>query len=1069
MKIEPQTKQLMKRLIITIILTAIIANLYAQKSTSGKVISFDKMEPLVGAKIYLKNKKLTFVSDKEGNFSIPFINATDRDSLVVSYIGYYTKQLPLNNGQFLQVSLEPKSEKLQEIIISTGYENISSERITGSVAHVNNNLINQKVGTNIIDRLENNVAGLVFNRIGSNNSNQSQISIRGQSTINGKTDPLIVLDNFSYEGNLSDINPNDIESVSILKDAASASIWGAKAGNGVIVITTKKGKFNHQTKVSFNSNVTIGNKPDLFYLPKMSSAEYIKIERTLFGNGYYNSIISSPGKTVLTPAIELMLSNPSNLETKLAELTAYDVRKDFDKYYYRSSLNQQHALNISGGTESQRYFLSAGFDKNLDNLIGNSYKRISLNANNTYKLLKGRLEINSNIWYTQSTSLNPNSGISSVRLSASTPLYPYARLADNNGNSLPINHDYRAGFLENAKANGLLNWEYNPINELEEFENKQKVSNLRVSTGINLKVIKGLNASVLYQYNKNNGDVSNLQTWQSYFTRNLINSFSIMNNDGSIDRPIPLGGILDQTNSTTNIHNIRGQLNYNNSWNNIHELTGMAGYEVEDKQTLGGTHRLYGYDEEHALNKSVNYLIPYTSFINPNSTTNYIPFIDGQKSLTDRFVSYYGNAMYSYLKLYSFYGSFRMDKSNLFGVSANQKGVPLWSMGLSWNISREKFYDLGAISDLKLRVSYGYNGNVDKSVSAYTTANYLSNAVGTRLSWAQIINPPNPQLRWEKVSTFNIGVDFRLKNDRLNGTLEFYTKKGLDLIGVIPYAPSTGITSFRGNNANTSGYGTDITLNSKNIDNVFKWQTTLLYSLIREKVTSYGVKATGSQYVEAIGYPLENKPYYSIFSYKWAGLDPATGDPMGYINGMISKDYASIQTLDTPENIEFNGSARPTSYGALRNTFIYKNVSISANISYRLGYFIRNNSIRYADNLGLDSQYGDYSQRWQKPGDETFTNVPSIPTLPNVQRDNFYNFSEILVEKGGHMRLQDVILSYELIKKEITKLPFSKIRFYVYANNLGIIWKKSNGKLDPDYLSIPPPPKTFAFGIQVDL
>lgn len=1067
LKIKTPNRSQMKKIILTIaILTlAIVSN--AQRGTKIKIIASDKMEPLTGASIYLMGKNLSFVSDKNGYFFIPNIDGVD--TLVVTFIGYKSKKIAVFNGYNINIHLAPTLQNLQEVIISTGYQTISSERITGSVFHIDNNLINQRVGTNIIDRLENNVSGLIFNRVGTNNTNQSQISIRGQSTLNAKTDPLIVLDNFPFEGNLNDINPNDVESISILKDASAASIWGAKAGNGVIVITTKKGKVNQMTKVSFNSNLTIGARPDLFYVPKMSSADYIEIERTLFKKGYYNSIISSPTRPVLTPGVELMISNPSDLEAKLTEFKNYDVRNDFEDHYYRNSLNQQYALNITGGTENQQHFLSAGYDKNQDNLIQNGYQRFSLNANNTYRLLKGRLEINTSIWYTQSITSNPNTGISGVRSSASSPLYPYARLIDNDSNRLSIGRDYRLGFIEDARANGLLDWSYSPLDDIEQIENKQNGSNFRVNTGLNLKILDGLNASIFYQYNRNSGNSDRLQGEQSYFTRNLINSFSIRNiNDGSVDRLIPLGGILEQTNLTSSIHNIRGQLNYNNSWKGVHELIAMTGYEIESKQALGNIHRTYGFDEAHGLNKPVNYNTPYTSYVNPNSTTNYIPFLDSQTSLTDRYISYYANALYTYLKRYSLYGSFRLDKSNLFGVNANQKGIPLWSLGLSWDISKEKFYNFDATADLKLRITYGYSGNVDKSVSAYTTARYLSNAVGTQLRWAQIINPPNPELRWERVKILNVGIDFRLKNDRINGTLEIYSKKGLDLIGIVPYAPSTGITSFRSNNANTSGYGTDITLSSKNINHVFKWHTTILYSLIREKVTKYGVKASGSQYVRAIGYPLAGKPYYSLYSYRWAGLDPNTGDPIGYLNGEVSKNYSQI-TSSKPEDLEFNGSARPTSYGSLRNTFIWKGLSLSANISYRLGYYFRNNSIRYSDNLALDNQHGDYSRRWQNAGDEKLTNVPSIPLTSNLQRDDFYNYSEVLIERADHIRLQDMTLGYEINNTRSTRLPLTKIRFYLYANNLGIIWKKSDGKLDPDYLSVPPPPKTLAFGIQVDL
>lgn len=230
-----------------------------------------------------------------------------------------------------------------------------------------------------------------------------------------------------------------------------------------------------------------------------------------------------------------------------------------------------------------------------------------------------------------------------------------------------------------------------------------------------------------------------------------------------------------------------------------------------------------------------------------------------------------------------------------------------------------------------------------------------------------------------------------------------------------------------------------------------------MFSYAADKVTKYLIKSTSSRYLEGGygfgNYPLEGNPLYAIYSYPWAGLDPQTGDPQGYLNGGVSKDYVKIVNAATPENLIYHGPARPTLFGALRNTFSYKNVSLSANVSYRLGYYFRKESIRYGVLLTGQNGHGDYGLRWQKPGDESITYVPSIPALANTSRDNLYLYSEALVEKGDHIRLQDIQLSYDLEKKNYPKLPVARTQLYLYANNMGVLWKAGKGSTDPDYQS----------------
>ena len=303
----------------------------------------------------------------------------------------------------------------------------------------------------------------------------------------------------------------------------------------------------------------------------------------------------------------------------------------------------------------------------------------------------------------------------------------------------------------------------------------------------------------------------------------------------------------------------------------------------------------------------------------------------------------------------------------------------------------------------------------------------------------------------------------------MSGSIEYYQKNGTDLIGFSPIAPSTGQVRFKGNTAATKGHGVDLVLNSTNIDRAIKWQTNFLFSTSKLTVTSYKDKATSSyllNYGDAGGYLHEGNTLFALYSYKWAGLEPETGDPRSYLNGAVSKDYTAIYTNTKPEDLIYHGSARPTLFGAVRNTFSWNNLSLSFNISYRFGYYFRRSSIIYSNNKGLGG-HGDYYNRWQKPGDELTTNVPSIPLTYLANRDNIYTYSETLVEKGDHIRFQDIQLSYTLSKAKFIKLPFARAQVYGYVNNLGIIWKASDKVSDPDYLTSQAL-RTYSVGLKVD-
>jgi hypothetical protein len=307
----------------------------------------------------------------------------------------------------------------------------------------------------------------------------------------------------------------------------------------------------------------------------------------------------------------------------------------------------------------------------------------------------------------------------------------------------------------------------------------------------------------------------------------------------------------------------------------------------------------------------------------------------------------------------------------------------------------------------------------------------------------------------------NIGVDFGMKNRIITGTVEYYHKKGTDLIGDASLPASTGLLNTRGNFSDMKGHGVDITLNSININTSFQWTTTFLFSYTTDKVTKYTGVNSGLYAL------IPGKPVQGLYSYRWGGLDPSTGDPLGYLADTVTKDYGSISSLPLNERV-YSGHAQPVIFGALRNTFSWRGFTLSANITYKRGYYFRRDVLSYS-NL-FYSWYGnkEFVQRWQKPGDEKTTNVPSMIYPADYSRDNFYAGSEITVDKGDFIRLQDINISYDIDKSQYEKLPLTHFQVYVYLNNLGIIWKANKHDLDPDNPTGYPAPFTASFGVKAN-
>jgi TonB-linked SusC/RagA family outer membrane protein len=1042
---------------------------FAQPFTvTGRVVS-EVRQPLAGASIKLAWSSLGTHSDKHGFFSLPVPSLSG--NLEISFTGYLVQVIPLaDTAKLRMVVLVFDESRLQEITVSSGYQQFNRKQATGAYGQVDKTQIERNTATDIITRLDGITSALAFDNRAPGEQN---LSVRGRSTILSNNAPLIVVDNFPYEGDLHSINPNDVESITVLKDAAASAIWGARAGNGVMVITTKHGKYKRPVGVAFNASWTVGRKPDLFYSPSfLSSADFIGVERQLFASGYYTAAETDPAKPVLSPAVELLIQNrdgllsDAGLAAQLDALGKLDVRKDFEKYFYRQSLSQQYSLSLDGGGDKYNYLVSGGLDANRANLMGNSDRRYTLHVVNNFRPVEG-LVIGSDISYASSHAVSDNPGYGQVNSGGGKALYPYAQLADASGKPLAIARDYPLSFSAAAPAAGFLDWQYRPLQELQLADNVTGNNDVRLKFNVKYDITRGLSAEALYQYEHTGRSGNFLYSKDTYYARNLINTLTQPGNDYAV----PNAGILDSQAGTLDARSGRFQLDYGHLFGTMHQLDVVAGAEVRDTHTTGSTTRLYGYDPDVLVSQPVNYNTYYT--VNPGGGSQTIPYVANLSDLTDRYVSEYLSAGYNYGGRYFLSASARKDASNLFGVNANQKGVPLFSAGGAWQLSKEGFYHADWLPYLKLRVTYGVTGNVNKSVTAFTTALYMNDFYTNQPS-ALIFTPPNPDLQWEKVRTINLGLDFETKGQRITGSIDYFTKKGTDQVGSVALDPTTGFFvsdrySYSLNSSSIAGHGLDLELNTVNIKGVFGWQTHMLFSYAADKVTKYAYASPVSNYFSPNSPPLAGRPVLGIYSYRWAGLDGATGDPMVYLNGAPSKDYAAIATNATLKDLVYDGPALPPVFGSVMNTVSYKQFSLSANITYKFGYYFHRSSISYADLVNNWAGNRDFDKRWQQPGDERRTNVPSLSLSGDGARDAAYLNSSVLVDKGDNVRLQDIRLSWTLERPANRRLPFKDLTLYGYASNLGLLWRANKDGLDPDYVygtSAIKPVQTFSLGFR---
>lgn len=1042
----------------------------------GRVVSKEGQKPIVGASVVVLGKNNLTKSGIDGQFNL---SASPGDSLKVSHIGYNSDTVVLKSNQLnFTFELTAISRILDEVFVSSGYQQLRPNEMTGSFQILDKGILDQQVGTNILDRLNNLTPGFRKGAFSfqANRSEKLNISIRGLSTINASKDPLIVLDGFIYEGDIDNIDPNSIVSVTVLKDAAATSIWGARAGNGVIVLASvNSSKKFQKTSVNISHTVTTKRITDYNKLYQPSNRDYVLAEQELFNNGYFDGKIEQTPYLSLTPTAEIFLARRNGMISALDSmqlidnLLAVDSKKAYRKTFLKSPFLQQTFANITGASESIQYNFGVGNTIDMNENKGKD-NRLNLYLNNSFRW-KDKFELNLNINFL--TQKQRSGTVPFDQFDYGGKFVPFFEFMNSKGDPLPFNKTYRGDYLNDLYGNKLLDWNYYPQNDYKQDLTTTSTTELFSIVQAKYKIKPYLEANLSYQYQIQKKNIENISQQDSYNARNLINSFSAIDpQSGLVTRVIPNGGIYALNDADLNSYTLRGQLNFNRTFA-AHYINAIVGTEVREMSTRGASNIFYGYSDDPLRTKSVDYANYYQT-LPTGGYGNVLGAVSPIKYL-NRFISLYGNVAYLFKQRYGLSLSMRKDGANVFGVNTNDKYNPFWSIGGSWFISKEKFADWSFINDLQFRSTYGFSGNIDPSKTplpvAETTTGRYTNYPAFGISTLN-----DPSLRWEKVRTLNFGLQFSIFNNRISGSFDYYLKKSSDLYGnsLIDYTVWGKTNSVVKNNAKIKNQGAELNLTAEVLKlGNFIWRPAILLSLNKNKVLDYYNTQFGLINLVGDGSiitPVVGKPLNAISAFNWGGLDNK-GDPQGYLNGALSTDYEKIRNstvgeMNNNETIVYVGSSVPQIFGNLINTFSYRNIDMSINFSFKSDYYFMNPSTSSTSFYMNGEAFSDFDNQWKSAGDENYTYVPQIKYPFDNNRDAFYQTATINVLKGDHVRLEYINISW----RNVWKMGIKKLntRLFFNASNLGLIWKQNSRNVDPDFpgrLKLNP---TYALGLHVN-
>lgn len=1093
----------MKQILTIIFLHLFVAGMLAQnvRTIKGQVTDSQTKEPMVSATVFIspseneagKYNPQGVVTDYDGNFLFTLPQSVKK--VIVSYVGYEPKEIILNASDTYNVELVEDVNLLEDFVV-TGYQRIERRKLTSSVSKVDAENIIQVGAPNVDQLLSGQVAGLVSTPTTGAPGSANKIRIRGTVSLSGSADPLWVLDGIPLEGNdipknfqdkdnidnlqnvsIAGLNPSDIKDITILKDAAATAIYGARAANGVIVVTTKRGQ-EGKLRINFSSDFFFTMKPEFSRLNLMNATEKVDFELGLLsnpnhsyrsGNGEVSRILDRTGQ------LDAYKNGGFGAISTEAQQQINGLRTqghDWANEIYRSTVNQQYGLSLSGGNNIANYYFSTGYYSEQGTTRGSSFDRFNITLNTDFNVtskLKFRVGLFANQNERQSYLVDMYGGTTNAQ-NYTRRVNPYLEAYDKD-------HGYVYDpDLMNANGDAI------PFNYIEEQKNTSynlTTQALKSIFEVNYSIIKPLSFTSQLGLQVENGATEKMADNNTYFTRQYRSQFMYKGN--SI---IPEGGIIQNWSDRYFQYDWRNQLFFNKMFADRHDFDMMLGLELR-RNTYTNIHtKGFGFDENAMTTEPIQFPSGYSEASMKSSAL--LPY---QKTFVENaYFSYFSTASYTLDGKYTLFGSLRYDGSNLFGVDPKYRYLPLWSVSGAWNASREEFFnDFHWMSNLKLRASYGLQGNIDKDTSPFVKGSWNKTEIfpGQYIPIISVVSPPNQYLRWEKTSTTNAGFDIGFVNNRINLSFDWYNRYSSDLLNIKAIPMETGFNFVNLNWAEVSNRGWEIFVSTRNIDGKdFKWSTDFNISQNKSKV--HRISVPNNSYMPS----LEGYPVGAVFGIETAGVDKETGlmlfknDKNETVN---IQDFYKLQTgvwgdvtsTLSPEEFrklfKYMGDSEPDVTGGFINRFNYKDFDLSISSGFFLNRTVRVipfynpsrvdpgvnyttqmnnvwNGASYAGNTGGTGSTGStgssYPSILGNNGDELHN--LAYGWIDSYDPSGSYNYYDIWIKKLSYLRINSIRLGYTLKNKSLANSNISSIRFNIEARNPFVIGTNHDGYFDPE-------------------
>lgn len=1091
--------------------TEIIGNVeFRQIDVTGRVVN-EKGEGIAGVTITEKGTRNATATNDQGYYELKSVD--ENAVLVITGVNIEKREIHVAGKTNLgTTTVKAKVAQGEEItvVVQTGYQTLPRERATGAYDIIKRDKIEERIFTNVTDALEGQAPGL--------STYKGNVVVRGRSTFSSEigSEPLIVIDGMPTERRMDDINMNDVESFTILKDAAASAIYGVRAANGVIVITTRGGSFTekNRTSLQFTSDMKWVQNPKLSDFHYATSKDYIdyelamsereaskrnrteleQLDISLKGIGEAgttsNSInYYSPVQNARLDYLRGDLSK-SGYDALISKWSQTDYRQEYMDMFWQSPLRQSYNLSLNSSGANQSTYASLNYINDGQQNRFNKSEYVKGYFKSLQKLNKWfSFEIGSDIQYNHRVNVqNVYADITSVE--------PYTSIVDENGNKVYRDYADISGMQGALHVNpkvlnaidGLPQFEsfkYNVIDELHDNLITQNNYNVRSFVKMNFNITGDLKFSTGGEYEFTKNKLVDFRSKDSYFMRFKRNSFA---NYDPATNLIPVGGRMETIETSANSWVWRSQLDFNKKISSDHQINATGGLEFRQIHAAIPTSSLYyGYDPIALTYTSLdNYTIDNVgykqSYIYNNNTGlpgavidgNNIKLSDGDISpslseVTNRYVSIYGVAGYTYKGKYVATGSVRVDQTNLFGTDPKYRYRPLWSAGVKWNASKEDFLrPVSWIDMLDVRFSYGLTGNVDQTTTPYLVANLGSQSSYSvaAFQYADITSAPNPMLRWEKTSSYNAGIDYSLFNRMLNGKFDVYYKKSSDLLGTKEVNFTSGYATQRVNSGIMTNKGFELTVSSPWYNrNYLMLTSTVIFSYNKNTVTKAYYHPTQASHLAISHYLVEGQPFDGVYAYRYGGLTTGGTDYQNGVPIILRADGTTMQhfkddgtlILDGSssmgvQDVVYMGSLTPKVSASFTQNIRYKGLELSALFLYYGG------NVMYKPSFGFSITDGneDWIAKAWRP-DNTNSTIPkskiyyepgiSVVNLGSLE--GMYVRSTENVVSGAFLRLRNVALSYTLADEISHYLKLDKLRLTAQVNNPWI-WSAAGKQYDSE-------------------